>query len=494
MRRLFTLIIFLLGLFYTGQLLAQETEDSGRWPNGLTAKVLAIDYGRPNDMSDLDISNGLEIAYVRNLSRMLNFALPGKVGLANIQNNDSKSTIFSVDALAQLQFYKSGRKFIPYLFGGGGVVFEKDEGSNVQLPFGIGFNIRVNEGGYLTLQGEYRKSLEENRDNLQIGLGWHFKLGANAVNKDTDEDGVMDDEDKCPDVPGVPTGFGCPDADGDGIIDELDKCPEISGKKKFDGCLDTDGDGISDPMDDCPEEAGVEANFGCPEKPKDSDGDGIPDVTDQCPEESGTAAGCPDADGDGIADKFDECPDAVGPKDLDGCPDQDGDGVLDKDDLCPTVAGKYKGCPDTDNDGTHDGIDKCITEKGPGSNGGCPDIKVEDKETLAYAAKAVQFETGRAGLKQASFKILEQIVDIMQRYPNYRLKISGHTDDVGSAATNQSLSEDRARACFEYLTTRGIAASKIEYAGYGETRPIADNKTREGRKLNRRTEFELIFE
>jgi len=494
MRRVLTITTLVFTLFFTHQLSAQKNEDSGRWPNGLTAKILAIDYGRPNDMDDLDISNGLEIAYVRNLGRMLNFALPAKVGLANIESNQNKSTVFSLDAVAQLQFYKEGRKFIPYLFGGGGVVFEKDEGSNVQIPFGIGFNIRVNEGGYLTLQGEYRKSLEDNRDNAQIGIGWHFKLGANAANKDTDGDGIVDAEDNCPEIPGVATGYGCPDTDGDGIMDTADKCPEISGKKKFDGCPDTDGDGVSDDKDDCPEEVGPEANFGCPEKPKDSDEDGFPDTTDQCLEVAGAVAGCPDSDNDGVADKFDECPDAVGPKDLDGCPDQDGDGALDKDDLCPTVAGKFSGCPDTDNDGTHDGIDKCITEKGPGSNGGCPDIKVEDRETLKYAAKAVRFETGRASLKTESYEILEQIVDIMQRYPNYRLRISGYTDNVGNVDNNQTLSENRAKSCYDYLITRGISATKISFAGYGESSPIGDNNTNAGRRLNRRTEFQLIFE
>jgi outer membrane protein OmpA-like peptidoglycan-associated protein len=487
-------MLLVVGCFAVQHLSAQKNTDSGRWPNGLTAKVLAIDYGTPNNMDDLDISNGLEVAYVRNLSQMFNFAIPAKVGLANITTNNKKATIFSLDGVVQLQFYKEGRRMIPYLFTGGGVVFEKDQGSNVQIPAGIGVNFRVNDGGYLTLQGEFRKSLEDDRDNIQLGIGWHFKIGENAAKKDTDGDGIVDAEDNCPEIPGVASGNGCPDADGDGLADNADKCPEVSGMKKFAGCPDTDGDGVPDNMDDCPEEVGVESNFGCPEKPKDTDGDGIPDVTDKCPDEAGTVAGCPDTDGDGIADKFDDCPDIAGPKDTDGCPDQDGDGVVDKNDLCPTLAGKFSGCPDTDNDGTHDGIDKCVNEKGPGSNGGCPDIKVEDRRTLEYAAKAVRFETGRADLKQESFQVLEQIVNIMQRYPNYRLIISGHTDNVGDANNNQRLSEARARSCYDYLVTRGIAPRKMDSAGFGESVPIATNSTAAGRKLNRRTEFQLVFE
>ena len=493
MSRIYTLIV-VASLFFSLRLAAQEENNSGQRPNGLTAKFLLIDYGTPNDMPNLDISNGLEVAYVRNLGRMLNFAIPAKVGLANITSNQSKVTIFSIDLVTQLQFYKEGRRFIPYLFGGGGLVFEREASSNVQIPFGIGFHIRVTEGGYLALQGEYRKSLEENRDNMQLGLGWHFKIGNNPYNRDTDGDGISDAEDNCPEIAGAASGFGCPDQDGDGVADAEDKCPDLPGMKKFNGCPDTDGDGVSDDMDDCPQEAGVVSNFGCPEKPMDTDGDGFPDADDQCPTAAGPVAGCPDSDADGVADKFDNCPTEVGPKELDGCPDQDGDGVLDKDDACPTVAGKFSGCPDTDGDGTHDGIDKCITEKGPGSNGGCPDIKVEDKETLKYAAKAVQFETASANLKGESYQILQQIVDIMARYPNYRLKISGHTDNVGTPANNQILSENRARACYDYLIKKGIAPSKIDYAGYGESRPIGDNNTAQGRSLNRRTEFDLIFE
>jgi outer membrane protein OmpA-like peptidoglycan-associated protein len=82
----------------------------------------------------------------------------------------------------------------------------------------------------------------------------------------------------------------------------------------------------------------------------------------------------------------------------------------------------------------------------------------------------------------------------MGRYPNYRLKISGYTDNVGNAANNQRLSESRARACYDYLSTRSISTSKMDYAGYGESFPIGDNNTAAGRKLNRRTEFQLIFE
>lgn len=113
---------------------------------------------------------------------------------------------------------------------------------------------------------------------------------------------------------------------------------------------DSDDDGVADNMDDCPEEAGVKALNGCP----DTDGDGVADKEDACPELAGDASmnGCPDSDGDGIEDVRDECPNEAGPADNMGCPllDSDDDGVLDIDDDCPQTKGlkNNKGCPELD--------------------------------------------------------------------------------------------------------------------------------------------------
>ena len=121
----------------------------------------------------------------------------------------------------------------------------------------------------------------------------------------------------------------------------------MPGLKEFEGCPDTDEDGIPDNEDDCPEDAGPAENKGCP----DTDGDGVLDKDDTCPEVAGLAElnGCPDADEDGTADQDDECPEVAGPEDNKGCPwpDTDEDGVLDKDDECPEEAGTgANGCPE----------------------------------------------------------------------------------------------------------------------------------------------------
>ncbi len=229
----------------------------------------------------------------------------------------------------------------------------------------------------------------------------------------------------------------------------------------------------------------------------DRDGDGTPDVEDDCPDLPGPAvfAGCPDTDGDGIADPKDNCPKEVGPIENMGCPlaDRDGDGVLDADDNCPEQAGPVatNGCPDSDSDGLIDPVDQCPNLAGPASNNGCPEIKEEVIETLNYVAQNVQFQTGKATLKEVSFSILDKVVVIMQQYPNYSLAIGGHTDSIGDAATNQLLSERRAKSCFDYMVSQGVPASRMEYVGYGETRPIGDNRYKAGREQNRRTEFSL---
>jgi outer membrane protein OmpA-like peptidoglycan-associated protein len=112
------------------------------------------------------------------------------------------------------------------------------------------------------------------------------------------------------------------------------------------GCPDSDNDGIADKDDQCPDLAGNASGMGCPDRDLDS----IPDNKDACPDIFGLKSmnGCPDADGDGITDADDACPTVAGTKAFNGCPDTDEDGVADPDDLCPKTPGTIanKGCPE----------------------------------------------------------------------------------------------------------------------------------------------------
>lgn len=465
-------------------LLGQMKEDNPNRYGALSAKVLSIDYGNPNDLEDLGSSFGLELGYRQQLGKILGLAVPLKIGVIDVGELENRNFV-SLDLLGHIYPAGSNLKIAPYLLGGIGFVSEDFDESNTQIPLGAGLNFSLGGHSYLNLQGEYRISNVDLRDNIQLGLGYIYRFST----MDSDKDGISDKEDRCPDQFGPAATGGCPDQDLDGIVDSEDKCPTIAGTANFMGCPDTDLDGIMDSEDKCPEAAGPLSTMGCP----DADGDGVADADDACPEKAGEAdhAGCPDSDGDGFYDNEDKCPNEAGPEM--GCPpaDSDGDGIDDEDDECPNEAGPLRGCPDQDDDLIADKDDRCPTSAGPASNDGCPEVKREVKEILEFATQAVQFETGSAKLKPESYFTLGQIVEIMNNYPDYSLIISGHTDNVGIDENNQILSEKRARACRDFLIEKGIDTDRITYVGYGETRPRETNETASGRRLNRRVEFDL---
>ncbi|MFN4286128.1 MAG: OmpA family protein [Lacibacter sp.] len=232
-----------------------------------------------------------------------------------------------------------------------------------------------------------------------------------------------------------------------------------------------------------------------PALPPDSDGDGIEDAKDECPNQAGTVKGCPDRDGDGVPDKDDRCPNEKGT--VKGCPDRDGDGIADKEDRCPDVAGleRYSGCPipDTDGDGINDEEDACPTQAGLAANKGCPEIKEEVKQKLNLAARNIQFRFASDELLPASFGPLNEVVKLLQDNPELKLRIEAHADNRGLPERNMMWSERRAKAVANYFIGKGIAPERISYQGFGDTRPIADNRTEQGRAQNRRVEMKLSY-
>ena len=343
-------------------------------------------------------------------------------------------------ALRRLFTTESGW-FDPYIKVGGGYTAYESRFDDKEVGFkalaGGGINFWFTDHLGVNLQTGYHHGFQKNgTDYFQHSAGIVIKFGA----KDTDKDGIPDNKDACPEVAGLKEFNGCPDTDGDGIPDKDDACPQVKGPKEFNGCPDTDGDGIPDKDDACPEVAG----------PKEFNG-------------------CPDTDGDGIPDKDDKCPDVAGPAENAGCPwpDTDGDGVLDKDDLCPEVAG-------------------------PASNKGCPEPDENEQKQLNQYAKTILFDTGKATIKFESAEILNQIINVLKKYPNSRFRIEGHTDNTGKRAKNIELSQNRADAVKIYLIQGGIASDRLESVGYGPDKPIASNKNKKGRALNRRVEINLI--
>ncbi|MEW5771410.1 MAG: OmpA family protein [Pseudomonadota bacterium] len=262
------------------------------------------------------------------------------------------------------------------------------------------------------------------------------------------------------------------DSDGDGVVDGLDKCPgtPAGAKVNADGCeLDGDRDGVVDRLDQCPTTpAGRKVDAkGCE---LDSDGDGVVDALDKCP---GTPAGAKvnadgcelDGDGDGVVDRLDQCPTTPAGRKVDakGCElDGDGDGVVDALDQCPTTPKgdmvDARGCS----------LPKVITLKG------------------------VNFDNDKADLRPDAIAILDDAVATLKANPGVKVEVAGHTDSRNSDWYNQGLAERRAKAVMQYFVSKGVDAARLTAKSYGESQPVADNNTEEGRVQNRRVELRVL--
>jgi len=188
--------------------------------------------------------------------------------------------------------------------------------------------------------------------------------------------------------------------------------------------------------------------------------------------------------------------------------DSDGDSIPDDKDSCPNDAGYIdnNGCPysDTDNDGVLDKADNCPQIKGSPSNGGCPmplqkTTKIEEpkkeeaKLTAVNVSKRIKFESGNYNFTQDTYPHLIDLAKILISEPlDARFEIIGHTDSVGDYKLNRTLSFRRASAVRNYLVDSGISKDRISVVGLGESEPIDNNLTEEGRDNNRRVEIKII--
>ena len=208
----------------------------------------------------------------------------------------------------------------------------------------------------------------------------------------------------------------------------------------------------------------------CPKPPADTDGDGVIDAKDKCPTtpkgRKVNAEGCElDGDGDGVVDSKDKCPTTPAGRKVnaDGCElDSDGDGIVDGADACPTVAAKTAdGCP------------------------AAPVAAVPKKLVL----EGVNFDNDRATLRPDATAVLDKAAATLKEWGDAKVEVAGHTDSNSDDAHNLKLSQSRAETVRSYLIGKGIAADRLSAKGYGESTPVADNASAEGRAQNRRVEL-----
>ena len=181
--------------------------------------------------------------------------------------------------------------------------------------------------------------------------------------------------------------------------------------------------------------------------------------------------------------------------------DPDRDGVPNRIDLCPLDPGtaELDGCPDVDGDAIPDREDRCPREAGPAENDGCPvtvDESVVEIETERLSLKdSIQFDSGRDTIKKQSFPVLDQVARLISEHKELtKIRVEGHTDNVGPAAYNKDLSQRRAASVVRYLAGKGVARNRLDPVGYGFERPVTSNATALGRAKNRRVEFRIVTE
>lgn len=394
--------------------------------------------------SDLGLDDDLIYGGRLGLHFLRNIALEATYGIATPEGTDGGPDVdidhYSVDLVFDLL---PSSRLNPYLTGGWTQLDARPDGAIVTenlngYGFGAGLKFRLYGGNanHTNLRLDLRDVMADLPAGYGDGSGWSHNLVATA---------------------GLQFAFGCAsrDDDGDGVRNRDDACPGTPAGARVDGAgcpTDADGDGIFDGLDTCsgtPVGARVNRD-GCP---LDSDGDGVFDGLDRCPETVYGAvvddAGCPiDSDGDGVFDGMDDCPET--PRNL----------QVDA-----------KGCP----------IAVTTTE-------------IELLDTGSITTSQIEFLSGSAELGAASTGILKEIGETLSNWPNLRIEIGGHTDSTGGAENNRRLSERRADSVLRYLVDHfsGIGPDRFEVKGYGESEPIADNDTADGRALNRRVEFKVL--
>jgi outer membrane protein OmpA-like peptidoglycan-associated protein len=400
---------------------------------GVYYRFLAMDYVQPQTGDFLksgETSKGAEIGVTRRLAKNLHLNVPIRIGVADGLGDLNNKLLVGADALVTLEHYRPQNFIVPYLSTG--ISAHSIDGKlDMGMPVYGGFHVRLGEGAYLNLQTGYRQSATTNRTSWIHSLGLSTRFGGDAAESTSS-------------LKPLPTPVVDNSAAEAAAAKAKAEAEAVAAKAKIEA-------------EAAAAKAKAEADAAAARaKAEAAAAKAKADTEAAIRAKADAAAAKAKAEAEAAATKA---------KAEATTRDSDGDGVVDSQDKCPTVAGSP-------------------------TNNGCPvEVTKEVKETMTTAMQNVQFETGKSALKNTSFSVLDQLASIMQQHPEYRLKIEGHTDNVGAEASNQRLSQARATTCLNYLVSKGISASRITATGFGSTRPVADNATKEGRDRNRRVEF-----
>ena len=439
-----------------GTVAAPAAAEAEKWPMLwdlsllLGFDVLASKTGLGNAFDARDVPTSSLMTGVRLTAwafDSLGLELEGKYVPTQFQHDSgAKANLFGMRAQAVYRFMtqSSVQPFVS--FGGGWDHLSADATalraksiyvapSDWDYTMMAGAGLRWQVMDHLALRIDLRYVLGEARKGTSIGSNFEPNLaiayGIGGKPGDADNDGILDNVDKCPDDAEDKDGFedqdGCPDLDNDGdkILDAEDKCPneaeDFDGFEDYDGCpeLDNDKDGVLDGADKCPGEAedkdGFEDQDGCPDL--DNDKDGIPDAKDRCPNQAEDKDGFQDEDG---------CPD----------PDNDKDGVLDGADKCPNEAETRNGYKDRD---------------------GCADEVPADLVKLTSApVQGVVFKAGALNDK-ASAAALQPVAAALVTHDDVKIEIK-----LVSLVADKAAAQARVDAIKNFLVSRGVEAERID--------------------------------
>lgn len=464
-----SMLVIVLTVF--SQAMAQQTNsakegsssNSYKWKMFGLNRVHIQDFGLTDQYAEIGNTPGLNgflgkanttvgFSIYNNLSEKFAYSADFGIGNGYISRNDATPADFEKGWSSSLRsdiyyhFSDSRLPVQPFLFSGLQGNLRKGN-ALFSLPIGIGARYMVmNNGGMILAQVGYGLGLTQRmRNNLTYSWGIYLDLkkkkggasGSDNSLNDTDKDGIIDSQDKCPNEFGLINNNGCPinDKDNDGVADEKDKCPNEFGPVDNNGCpiIDRDKDGVGDLFDKCPELAGPVSNDGCP---------------------------LSDRDKDGIDDKNDRCPDLPGTPLSNGCPVND-----------PNA----KQAPEVNTDpiwiaeGNH--------------------FRSVTGDSIKYV---IYFEFDKYKLTKESVTLLGEVNQYLKENSNWECSMEGHSDLEGDLDYNLRLSIKRAKVAKYQLMKYGTRANKISTNGFGKTRPLVATFQEDLGWMNRRVEALLV--